>query len=73
MGFYLSKPITEKETITGDCSKFNYVLSGMQGKMKEDLHNIFSYILLKKIYNVLNLIFLVKDGEQKWKMLTLLM
>ena len=34
MGFYLSKPITEKETITGDCSKFNYVLSGMQGSSK---------------------------------------
>jgi len=33
MGFYLSKPITEKETITGNCSKFNYVLSGMQGEI----------------------------------------
>lgn len=32
MGFYLSKPNTDKETITGSCKKFNYVVSGMQGR-----------------------------------------
>lgn len=40
MGFYLTKPITEKETVTGECPKFNYVLSGMQGwrTEMEDAH-----------------------------------
>lgn len=43
MGFYLSKPITEKETIQGQCKKFNHVVSGMQGWRieMEDSHIVY--------------------------------
>ncbi len=52
MGFYLSKPITEKETIIGDCSKFNYVLSGMQGSHFFSHFNIKIFVFSKNKNNL---------------------